>query len=102
MKRPLGIAMLLLGLLGCPLAFFVALIAAGSGMPLLGRYFHELMFGLLFAPLVLVPIGFTLASMPTLPRHRSRTHCTQCKYNMRGNESGICPECGHVMHADRA
>jgi len=21
-------------------------------------------------------------------------HCVECDYNLRGNESGVCPECG--------
>ena len=27
-------------------------------------------------------------------RRRARGHCEKCAYDLRGNESGICPECG--------
>lgn len=43
-------------------------------------------------------ILFLLACMPTIrlwrsDRYRSG-HCTQCGYNLFGNVSGCCPECG--------
>ncbi|GJM26413.1 MAG: hypothetical protein DHS20C16_28280 [Phycisphaerae bacterium] len=28
--------------------------------------------------------------------------CTQCAYNLTGNESGVCPECGTKIKSDHA
>jgi hypothetical protein len=31
---------------------------------------------------------------------RKPGHCPKCRYNLTGNRSGICPECGHpVSHS---
>ena len=29
-------------------------------------------------------------------------HCPRCGYNLTGNESGVCPECGRAVEASRA
>jgi hypothetical protein len=48
-------------------------------------------------------IPFLLFAMPTaflwwLDRRRiSPGHCRQCGYNLTGNLSGVCPECGEEI-----
>lgn len=48
-------------------------------------------------------IGFVLFSL--LPRKlislesEDRDHCLYCGYWLRGNESGICPECGEPIES---
>ncbi len=32
-------------------------------------------------------------------RHYRPGHCPHCKYNLKGNESGMCPECGTEVPA---
>jgi len=53
----------------------------------------------LWLPLLLIalPTGFLFWS-----DHRKRTrmgHCTTCGYDLKGNTSGTCPECGAVSSA---
>ena len=60
-----------------------------------------------------VPFWFLFALTAVLPaiwlwrwrRHRRATddgmpHCPNCDYNLTGNVSGICPECGTPIPAD--
>jgi len=35
-------------------------------------------------------------------RRRRRGRCTECDYNLKGNISGICPECGTAIPPNRA
>jgi len=47
----------------------------------------------LWMPLFVIAIPTTILWY----RHRNRLipgHCQKCRYNLTGNESGICPECG--------
>jgi hypothetical protein len=54
----------------------------------------------LLIPLIL---PFILASAPTAylfwrdRRHIPQGHCQKCGYNLTGNTSGICPECGEKI-----
>ena len=49
-----------------------------------------------------MPWGVAIASLVALRMFRSRKnrrrlvtgHCVSCNYDLRGNVSGICPECG--------
>lgn len=34
-------------------------------------------------------------------RHRSPDHCARCNYNLRGNVTGRCSECGAPVHVSR-
>lgn len=34
------------------------------------------------------------------PRRAKPQHCERCHYDLRGNITGICPECGAVYDAD--
>jgi hypothetical protein len=44
-----------------------------------------------FASLPMVLIGFKLM------RRRRAMHCAFCSYNLTGNTSGVCPECGMAV-----
>lgn len=50
----------------------------------------------LLLPLWLPWIGLSLASGWILWKNRRKTagHCHRCGYNLTGDKSGICPECG--------
>lgn len=48
---------------------------------------------------------FLLLGLPTaylfyLDRRSPRGHCQSCGYNLTGNESGACPECGNRIVGD--
>ncbi len=50
----------------------------------------------LWLPLVVVAIPTAILW------HRDRRrippgHCQQCEYDLTGNESGVCPECGRLV-----
>jgi len=59
---------------------------------------------------VAVPLWmpFLLVSVPTAilwwrdRRHVPPGHCRKCGYNLTGNVSGICPECGEKIDAETA
>ncbi len=53
-------------------------------------------------PLWIVLIGATSATAVFWSLHRRRIppgHCQKCGYNLTGNVSGRCPECGTGVHA---
>jgi hypothetical protein len=60
--------------------------AFAAGCP---PWFLVLLFGLYPA------LAFTLRSV-RLRRRRRRNQCIHCGYNLTGNVSGICPECGRA------
>ena len=42
-----------------------------------------------------IPYAIALVVVMLLPRrYRESGHCTRCGYNLTGNVSGVCPECG--------
>jgi hypothetical protein len=50
-------------------------------------------------------IPFLLLALPTtllfcLDRRAPSGHCRKCRYDLRGNSSGICPECGQAASTD--
>jgi hypothetical protein len=48
-----------------------------------------------FPLLILVPIGIVTILLWYLDRRRSQPgHCEDCGYDLTGNVSGRCPECG--------
>ena len=51
-----------------------------------------LVFALILAPVALL----VLFEIPNLRRDRRRRHgqCIECGYDLTGNVSGVCPECG--------
>ncbi len=46
-----------------------------------------------WVPAVLLLPGLA-ALIPWRRRRRTVGHCTQCEYDLTGNVSGVCPECG--------
>jgi hypothetical protein len=57
--------------------------------------------GTFYCPLWIPALAVALVTASVVHRHRTRPgHCQQCGYNLRGNVSGICPECG-VRHGVR-
>jgi hypothetical protein len=75
-----------------PVAFYA------SALPWLGLHFAGVLeFGcyLFFMGFPLGPlIGMHLLVLSgSMPRHPAG-HCQRCGYNLTGNTSGICPECG--------
>lgn len=47
-------------------------------------------------PLWAVTVGAGVAYLLSLMlrRHSTAAHCPHCSYNLTGNTSGVCPECG--------
>jgi hypothetical protein len=55
----------------------------------------------LFILLVCGALGITIYDrlFPVSPADRNAVRCRKCKYDLTGNESGICPECGTPIRA---
>jgi hypothetical protein len=56
-------------------------------------------------PLALYPVvQLTLLGARGVRRRRRRLRglCVQCGYNLTGNVSGTCPECGHALEAENS
>lgn len=45
-------------------------------------------------PVGLITMFWALDRLGWLPRRYEAGHCKQCGYNLTGNVSGVCPECG--------
>ena len=53
--------------------------------------------------LVMCAIGFQIEYRIEKRRERRKGKpCVQCGYDLRGNTSGICPECGGLAHYRRS
>ena len=57
-----------------------------------------------FGPFIIIPVWFSLiaTALPTAylfyrDRRPPRGHCQKCGYNLQGNVSGTCPECGNEV-----
>jgi hypothetical protein len=65
-------------------------------MPL-GPYFYEhkrtVRMSMWWSLLLLLPLVFCLAYRPRARWHQ-KGRCAQCGYDLTGNASGVCPECG--------
>ena len=51
--------------------------------------------------LVLYPIFASICSPLRRHRRRKRGLCLTCGYNLAGNTSGVCPECGVLIDSDQ-
>ena len=61
----------------------------------------RVVFGVLVPVLLGMPIGILVYHFLASYRRRfPGGHCQQCDYNLTGNESGTCPECGTAVDAD--
>lgn len=76
-RHPLGVVAKVIGLLTCLVLFVEGLIGSYVLIPL--------------AVLLAIPVAILWRlDRPKVPPG----HCTTCGYNLTGNESGRCPECG--------
>lgn len=58
------------------------------------------MFVVLVAGLIIIIIGLGLIKFSRDIRSTDRSalgHCINCDYDLRGNRSGVCPECGEPL-----
>ncbi len=71
---------------------------SGLGMYGTGRKFQSYHLGVRTWPLFILLSAYPVVALIRGPirRHRRRTKglCVKCGYNLTGNVSGICPECG--------
>ena len=51
--------------------------------------------------LILVPVVIAAIYLWRSDRRTAPGHCPHCNYNLTGNTTGTCPECGHAL-ADTA
>jgi hypothetical protein len=66
-----------------------------------GSYRLNFMWYIVIA-LALLPLAWTVVA--TLSRRRRRIlpgNCAHCGYNLTGNTSGVCPECGTPIQSHR-
>ena len=84
MAKSLIVLVLVVGLAG---ALYVAVPVFWKALPLT---LVALATGFAFAG-----VKFVLAAKKELPAFRRRSgQCAHCAYDLTGNESGVCPECG--------
>ncbi len=50
-------------------------------------------------PILLVVIFWTMERIGFLPQRHAAGACRNCGYNLTGNVSGRCPECGRSIDA---
>jgi hypothetical protein len=83
----------------------LSLIFVGAGMSIVGHYLQwsPVIVG---APLFLIVGNYARTSGDPARRRRERRiaagRCVACGYNLTGNISGVCPECGTAVAKDRA
>ncbi len=89
-----------LSIAGICLRLFVLILL---GYPLIVSAEHQshsaaaLLMAMIAAPISLA-YGFQLVEkIRTMPRSYPAGHCQRCGYDLTGNESGICSECGAVV-----
>jgi len=86
-----------LGFYGGMLSFWFVWDAPATYPPAPGKGTYTILAFPLWLPLLLTLAypGFVLISRTYRSLHRkSRGRCRQCGYNLTGNASGVCPECG--------
>jgi len=58
-----------------------------------------LIINVVYYPLAFLIVRWVVIALRRRKRHDSAIHCEICDYNLTGNESGICPECGTAVEA---
>jgi hypothetical protein len=73
------------------------------GFSLRGPHFGDGFYGACCGQILGTILGVLAAVLwPVVPTHpRPNTHCRQCEYELRGNVSGVCPECGTKIPDDQ-
>ncbi len=64
------------------------------GVPIASRMLYVL-FMVMFVPVLFVGLPFVI--LEHLRRRRPPGHCRKCGYDLTGNVSGRCPECGEPL-----
>lgn len=85
----------------------VAIVATGmaddyGGTGLAGLAALGLLIGGLPLGLLLVPLCLSSKSPALLARFQSDRVCRKCGYDLTGNATGVCPECGTAIKAEGA
>src|SRR5262249_50413980 len=69
---------------------------SGPGAPLYCSFLRTPIWGLVFV-LYLYPAVIVLGKPVRRSRRRKRGLCIHCAYDLTGNVSGVCPECGETL-----
>ncbi len=105
--RGRGLVGFVLSGLWIDLALDLAILAAGVGSQsgddsvLLASGFGLLIAVIMLGPL-LIPLCGSSKSMALLARFPPSCVCRMCGYDLTGNVTGVCPECGTAIKADGA
>jgi hypothetical protein len=67
-----------------------------GGWPFLFRLVYRFYWHPVLLP---VPVAFIVSRMRLRKRRAEGSFCSRCGYNLTGNTSGVCPECGSSIPA---
>jgi len=74
---------------------------ADSSVARFGLYYVKLSGWIVVVLLALYPFVAFLRGPWRRHRRRRRGHCARCGYDLHGNLSGVCPECGSPAAAQK-
>jgi hypothetical protein len=95
---PMAIDVLMMGILATTLALL-----GPSPLRALFDWFQDdaAAWGMLIIPISAIALGFAIYRSRK-PAGAKAPHCKRCGYNLTGNQSGVCPECGRTVKAAAA